>query len=90
MTAGQTKEVIVEAADGYGEINEQAVVEVPKERVPTEAHVEGAQLMTQDPDGNVLQPIVTEVKDSTVMLDFNHPLAGKTLTFNIKVLEIQD
>ena len=46
--------------------------------------------MGRGPDGRVLYPRVSEVKDETVVLDFNHPLAGKTLTFDVKVLDIKD
>ena len=47
------------------------------------------QLMTDDGKGNVTHPTVKEVKDKTLVLDFNHPLAGKTLVFDVKVVDVE-
>ena len=88
MTVGQTKQVIVEPEDGYGAPDPEAFQEVPKENVPAEIKV-GTQLHGKATDGRVVQPIVAEIKDKTVLLDFNHPLAGKTLVFDVKVVSIE-
>lgn len=88
MTVGQTKQVIVAPADGYGERDPNAFQEVPKENVPGDIKV-GVQLHGKDADGRVVRPVVAEIKDSTVLLDFNHPLAGETLLFDVKVVNIE-
>lgn len=89
LKKGDTKSVTVQPSEGYGERNDEAFAEVPKASIPAEAHEVGAQLMTQDKEGNVLQPVVAEIKPDTIVLDFNHPLAGKELNFEVKVLEVE-
>lgn len=78
---------ILAPADGYGTINPSAFQEVPKEKVPKEIKV-GTQLHGKDAKGRTIQPIVSEIRDKTVLLDFNHPLAGKTLFLDVKVVNI--
>lgn len=89
MKVGEKKEVRVEAQEGYGPVNSDAIQEVPKEQIPADALQAGARLQGQDPSGRVVQARVVEVKEKTVVLDFNHPLAGKTLHFEVKVIDIQ-
>jgi len=89
MHIGDTKKVTVNPDKGYGPIDNSAVIEVPKEQVPPEAQIIGTHLTAHDAQGNMLQPVVRELKDKTIMLDFNHPLAGKTLEFDVKVVEVQ-
>ncbi len=80
------KEITLEARDAYGEIRPDAFREVPVEQIPPEARRVGAQLSAQGYDGPIR---VHEVKDDVVVLDFNHPLAGKALTFDIRVVSIE-
>ena len=89
LTVGDTKEVTVAPADGYGEKDPNAVQEVQKKLIPPNALVVGTQLQGKTPDGHMVYPRVAEIKDDTVVLDFNHPLAGKTLHFDVKILDIQ-
>ena len=79
----------VEPEDGFGPVNDEAYLEVPRDQIPEEAHVEGAELQTSGPDGEELFPIVCEVKEESLVLDFNHPLAGRTLLIKLKVLDVQ-
>jgi len=88
MRKGERKTIIVSPADGYGPVDPQAVREVNKELIPPEAQKVGAQLKGQSADGSMVFPLVKEVKPETVVLDFNHPLAGKTLHFDVTVLAI--
>lgn len=87
MTVGEAKHVILGPADGYGTINPNAFQEVPKEKVPKDIKI-GTQLHGKDAKGRTIQPIVSEIRDNTVLLDFNHPLAGKTLFLDVKVVNI--
>jgi FKBP-type peptidyl-prolyl cis-trans isomerase SlyD len=89
LAVGDTKEVTVAPADGYGEQDPDALQEVQKTLIPPDALVVGTRLQGQTPDGHTVYPRVAAIKDDTVMLDFNHPLAGKTLYFNVKILDIQ-
>jgi len=88
MKKGERKHVVVTPADGYGPIDPQAIREVKKELIPAAAQKVGAQLQGQDADGSTAFPRVKEIKAETVVLDFNHPLAGKTLHFDVTVLAI--
>ena len=87
MAVGQAKHVVVAPLEGYGDRNPSALQEVPKQKVPQDIKV-GTQLQGKDTAGREVRPIVTEIKDDTVLLDFNHPLAGKTLFFDLKVVNI--
>lgn len=87
MVVGQAKHVVVTPADGYGSHDLTAVHEVPRRNVPENIKV-GMQLHGKDTRGQVVLPTVKEIKEDTVLLDFNHPLAGKTLFFDVKVLDV--
>lgn len=89
LKVGDTKNVEVAPAEGYGEVDPNRVQEVPKENVPEEAWGVGKRLQGRGPDGQMMFAQVTEVKENTVIVDLNHPLAGKTLFFAVKVLKIE-
>ena len=89
LTVGDTKEVTVAPADGYGEQDPNALQEVQKQLIPPDALKVGARLQGKTPNGRTVYPRVTEIKEDTVVLDFNHPLAGKTLHFAVKILDIK-
>ena len=87
MRVGESKHVVVAPSKGYGDRNLNAFQEIPKEKVPKDVRV-GTRLHGKDKAGRDVRPTVIEVKDDTVLLDFNHPLAGKTLFFDLKVVNI--
>lgn len=89
LKAGDEKKVHVKPEDGYGPVNPQAFQEVPKEKIPPEALKVGAVLMAQGPQGQGIPVRVHEIKDVTVIMDFNHPMAGKTLSFDVKITDIK-
>lgn len=89
MKVGQEKKVQVKPEDGYGPVNPAAFQEVPKDKLPPEALKVGTMLMASGPQGQPMPVRVHEIKDSTVIVDFNHPMAGKTLFFDIKVVDIK-
>ncbi len=90
MKVGDSKDVVVKPEDGYGPVDEKAFIEVKKKDIPEGALKVGTTLRARGPDGRVFNPRITEIKEDTVVLDFNHPLAGKTLHFKVKVLDIKD
>ena len=65
------------------------VQEISKDNIPEEALGVGKKLQGRGPDGQMMFAEVTEVKENTVIVDLNHPLAGKTLFFAVKVLKIE-
>jgi FKBP-type peptidyl-prolyl cis-trans isomerase SlyD len=79
----------VKSEEGYGLPNPQAFQEIPKEKIPPDAQKVGAMLMTKSPQGRSIAMRVHAIKDKTIVVDFNHPLAGKTLNFDVKVTEIR-
>ncbi|MFQ5830902.1 MAG: peptidylprolyl isomerase [Candidatus Methylomirabilia bacterium] len=89
MRAGEEKQVTVKPEDGYGLVDPAAVAEVPKEALPPDALSVGTELVARRPDGRTMLVRVKEIKESTVILDLNHPLAGKTLYFDVKVLNVK-
>ena len=89
LAVGAEKKVTVKPEDAYGPVDPRAFQEIPKEKLPPEALKVGTMLMAQAPSGQGVPVRVHEVKDSTVVMDFNHPLAGKTLSFDVKITEIK-
>ncbi len=90
MKVGDSKQVTVNPEDAYGSVNNDAVSEIEKEQLPQDSLKVGTVLKGQSPDGRVLIARVVEIKEDTVMLDYNHPLAGKTLYFDVKILDVQE
>jgi FKBP-type peptidyl-prolyl cis-trans isomerase SlyD len=88
MHPGEEKQVTVKPADAYGEPNPTAVLEVPKERVPAADLRVGKELIARNQTGQRRIVTVKEIKEKTVILDLNHPLAGKTLVFDVKVVGV--
>lgn len=89
LAVGDSKEVKLTAEQGYGPVDPAGFQEVEISMVPEDARTVGTMLVASAPDGQQ-QPIkVHEVKEETVVLDFNHPLAGQALNFDVKVLSIQ-
>ena len=89
MKVGGQKHVTVKPEDAYGKMNPKAFKEVPKETLPANGLKIGAMLVTKNPDGTIAPLRVHQIKEKTVVLDMNHPMAGKTLVFDVKVVDIQ-
>jgi FKBP-type peptidyl-prolyl cis-trans isomerase 2 len=90
MKVGGEKKIEVKPEEGYGPVDPKAFREVPKANLPAEALKVGTQLTATTPQGQAIAVRVHEIKDDTVIIDFNHPLAGKTISFDVKILNIQD
>lgn len=89
--AGDVIAVVVEPEDGYGERDENAVDEVPRDVFPAEIELAvGLQLTAEDEDGMVVPCVVREIHEDRVVVDLNHPLAGERLRYEIRVLEVRD
>jgi FKBP-type peptidyl-prolyl cis-trans isomerase SlyD len=89
MRAGEEKKVVVKPEDAYGPVMPNAQTEVPKDAIPQEGLKVGTALMARSGSGETRPVVVKEIKESTVVLDLNHPLAGKTLFFDVKVLGVE-
>jgi FKBP-type peptidyl-prolyl cis-trans isomerase SlyD len=90
MKAGQKKSFTVKPEDGYGPVNPKAFQEVSRKQLPAGITPKaGMTLYAQGKDGRKLPVKIKEVKKDSVVMDFNHPLAGKTLNFAVEVVEIK-
>jgi FKBP-type peptidyl-prolyl cis-trans isomerase SlyD len=88
MHTGEEKKIVVKPEDAYGQVEPAAQTEVPKEILPPDVQV-GVRLMARSSTGESRPVVVKEIKEKTVVLDLNHPFAGKTLYFDVKVLGIE-
>ena len=93
---GEKVAFTLEPKDGYGEVIEQAIVDLPKDifmvdgRLAEDILFVGSQIPMADAQGNRMLGLVKEVGETTVKMDFNHPMAGKTLNFDVEVVEVRD
>ncbi|MAN58607.1 MAG: peptidylprolyl isomerase [Flavobacteriaceae bacterium] len=90
MQVNEKKTVTIPKEEAYGEVQEELFQPIPKENLPQEiAPQVGMGLMAQNPDGSERQLRVAEVNDDHIVVDANHPLAGKDLTFDLQLVEIK-
>src|SRR4051812_45077284 len=85
LPPGAEKKVTVKPEDGYGQVDPKNFQEVPKQSVPAESLKVGDTLVAQNAQGQQFPVRVHEIKENTVIMDMNHPLAGKTLFFDVKI-----
>lgn len=89
MAQGESKTEIIPTEQAYGPYMEEMVVTIDRQQMPPEIEPEvGQQLHIQQPDGQLLPVMVTNISNGNVTLDANHPLAGENLTFDIKLVDI--
>lgn len=96
LEEGETFSFALESEDGYGDYDENAVVNIPKNvfevdgSIPEDMLEPGNFIPMADSEGNQMQGKIVEVKGDEVQMDFNHPLAGKTMHFDGKVVGVRD
>ena len=90
MSANEEADVLVEAKDGYGEYNEEVVQTLPKEQFAGIELSEGMSLYGQGEHGETIQVVVKSFDDTNVTIDYNHPMAGRTLMFSVAILSLRD
>lgn len=89
LKPGDKKTVTIVPEEAYGERDENLLIKMPKKSVPEGVTPEvGMRLQIANQQGQAVPVVVTEVLDDSLRLDANHPLAGKTLVFDIEVVEI--
>lgn len=90
MAVAEKKTINIPSSEAYGERREDMMQEVPKEQLPPDIKPEvGMGLVSQTPQGQEMRLTVAEVKDETIVVDANHPLAGEDLTFEVELVEIK-
>lgn len=89
MNEGDTKTVTIPAAQAYGPHREDRVLIMERKNLPADITPEvGLRLQARQPDDTVIVFTITDINEDTVVLDANHPLAGKNLVFDIELLEV--
>lgn len=90
MEVNDKKTINIPSAEAYGERREDMMQEVPKNQLPEDIEPKvGMGLISQTPDGQEMRLTVAEVKDETIVVDANHPLAGQDLVFDLELVEIK-
>ena len=89
MIVGDKKTVHIPVDDAYGPKNPDMIIEFPKEQVPADMPLEvGMRLNLNNSQGQVVPVVITEIQETAILLDANHPLAGEDLVFDIELVEI--
>ncbi len=90
LSKGDKADILVPAADAYGEYNPEAIDDVPREQFAGLDLQEGLPLFGQGENGETIQVVVKAFDDEKVTIDYNHPLAGKDLMFSVNVLDVRE
>jgi FKBP-type peptidyl-prolyl cis-trans isomerase 2 len=89
MQTGEKKSFQVSPEKGYGEENPKGIQKVPRDKLPAEMKPEvGMTLHATMPDGQAIPARIIEIQEDIITIDFNHPLAGKTLNFEVEVVDV--
>jgi peptidylprolyl isomerase len=89
MTVGEKRTITITADEAYGQISQELIVTVPRERLPEDLDPElGQHLQMHRADGGHIDVLVTDVNEQSITIDANHPLAGKALVFDIHLVAI--
>lgn len=89
MDEGDSATVDIPSDKAYGAVREDLIISVPKDQLPDEVEPQiGMQLQVNQPDGKPIPVRITEIEETELTLDANHPLAGKDLTFEIELVEV--
>lgn len=91
MKLNEKKTITIPKEEAYGEVNKELIQEVEKSKLPQDIKPEvGMGLVSKSQDGQEMNLVVVEVKDESIVIDGNHPLAGKDLIFDLEVVEIKE
>lgn len=90
MKIGDSKKVIVAPKDGYGEADEEAFMDVPRDSFPPSVPLKvGTELELRDQSDHPVYARIENIDDANIRLNMNHPLAGKELHFDVKIADIR-
>jgi len=90
LKVGDKQKIVVPAEEAYGKVNPEAFKEVPKSDLPKDINVQKGQMLeVKDNTGRMFPVMVSEVKEQTIVINFNHPLAGQELNFDVSIVDVQ-
>ena len=84
---GDKRNVVIAPENAYGELREDAIQDVPKTQFPEDLKLEVGMALQAQTEQGPIPANVKEIKEESVIVDFNHPLAGQNLTFDYEVIE---
>jgi FKBP-type peptidyl-prolyl cis-trans isomerase SlyD len=91
MIIGSKKNIKVDAVDAYGEYSEDGVQNIKKDQFPEDTELEvGMTFIANSPDGKQMPFLIASIEEQEITIDFNHPLAGKNLEFDVELLDVRD
>ena len=91
MIIGSKKNVKIAAAEAYGEYSEQAIQQVKKESFPADVDLKvGMEFVANSPEGHQMPFVIKNIKNEEITVDFNHPLAGMDLEFDVELIDIRN
>ena len=89
LNVGDSTTINIPSAEAYGDVREDLIINVPKDQLPGDVEPQvGMQLQVNQPDGQPIPVRVTDVTETELQLDANHPLAGEDLTFEIELVNV--
>jgi FKBP-type peptidyl-prolyl cis-trans isomerase 2 len=89
MKVGDSTTISIPSAEAYGDAREDLIIAVPKDQLPTEIEPQiGMQLQVNQENGQPVPVRITDITDTELKLDANHPLAGEDLTFDIELVNV--
>ena len=89
LAKGDSLDIVLSPEEGFGASDPEAFIEIPNSDLPPEALQVDAILEGQGPQGQAIEGRVVELKENSAVVDFNHPLAGKTLYFSVNVVDVE-
>lgn len=90
MAAGESKQFTIDPQQGYGEQDPDAIAEIPRAEFPPDIPLEpGVELVLKDEEGDEMEAHIVGVGEEKVIVDFNHPLAGKAMDFTVEVIALR-
>lgn len=90
MKQGETKTVTLEPKDAFGIHNDELVAEIPKKNLSDTANLDvGSKVQMKTASEKIIQGMITEIKDTVIIVDFNHPLVGRKIIFTVTIMSIE-
>lgn len=89
LSVGESTKVEIPSGEAYGEVRDEMIISVERDKLPADIDPQvGMQLQVQQPDGQAMPVVISDVNETHITIDANHPLAGRDLTFEIELVEV--
>ncbi|AXJ00627.1 peptidylprolyl isomerase [Cyclonatronum proteinivorum] len=89
LSVGESTKVDIPSGEAYGEVREDMIISVERDKLPADIDPKvGMQLQVQQQNGQAMPVVISDVNETHITIDANHPLAGRDLTFEIELVEV--